>query len=195
MDVVIATGNKGKVKEFKKLLKGCFDKVYSAAELGIPTDVEETGGTFAENSLIKARHVKALTSMAALADDSGLMVDCLDGAPGVYSARYAGENADDQSNRKKLFSEMRGAADRSARFVCALTLILPDGEIITADGETKGHITESEEGSNGFGYDVMFFSDELGKSFGMADDVEKNSVSHRAKAAAALAEKLKNLRK
>ena len=195
MDVVIATGNKGKVKEFKKLLKGCFDKVYSAAELGIPTDVEETGGTFAENSLIKARHVKALTSMAALADDSGLMVDCLDGAPGAYSARYAGENADDQSNRKKLFSEMRGAADRSARFVCALTLILPDGEIITADGETKGHITESEEGSNGFGYDVMFFSDELGKSFGMADDAEKNSVSHRAKAAAALAEKLKNLRK
>ena len=195
MDVVIATGNKGKVKEFKKLLKGCFDKVYSAAELGIPTDVEETGGTFAENSLIKARHVKAQTSMAALADDSGLMVDCLDGAPGVYSARYAGENADDQSNRKKLFSEMRGAADRSARFVCALTLILPDGEIITADGETKGHITESEEGSNGFGYDVMFFSDELGKSFGMADDAEKNSVSHRAKAAAALAEKLKNLRK
>ena len=195
MDVVIATGNKGKVKEFKKLLKGCFDKVYSAAELGIPTDVEETGGTFAENSLIKARHVKAQTSMAALADDSGLMVDCLDGAPGVYSARYAGENADDQSNRKKLFSEMRGAADRSARFVCALTLILPDGEIITADGETRGHITESEEGSNGFGYDVMFFSDELGKSFGMADDAEKNSVSHRAKAAAALAEKLKNLRK
>ncbi len=195
MDVVIATGNKGKVKEFKKLLKGCFDKVYSAAELGIPTDVEETGGTFAENSLIKARHVKAQTSMAALADDSGLMVDCLDGAPGVYSARYAGENADDQSNRKKLFSEMRGAADRSARFVCALTLILPDGEIITADGETKGHITESEEGSNGFGYDVMFFSDELGKSFGMADEAEKNSVSHRAKAAAALAEKLKNLRK
>lgn len=195
MDVVIATGNKGKVKEFKKLLKGCFDKVYSAAELGIPTDVEETGGTFAENSLIKARHVKALTSMAALADDSGLMVDCLDGAPGVYSARYAGENADDRSNRKKLFSEMRGAADRSARFVCALTLILPDGEIITADGETKGHITESEEGSNGFGYDVMFFSDELGKSFGMADEAEKNSVSHRAKAAAALAEKLKNLRK
>ena len=195
MDVVIATGNKGKVKEFKKLLKDCFDKVYSAAELGIPTDVEETGGTFAENSLIKARHVKAQTSMAALADDSGLMVDCLDGAPGVYSARYAGENADDQSNRKKLFSEMRGAADRSARFVCALTLILPDGEIITADGETKGHITESEEGSNGFGYDVMFFSDELGKSFGMADDAEKNSVSHRAKAAAALAEKLKNLRK
>ena len=195
MDVVIATGNKGKVKEFKKLLKGCFDKVYSAAELGIPTDVEETGATFAENSLIKARHVKALTSMAALADDSGLMVDCLDGAPGVYSARYAGENADDQSNRKKLFSEMRGAADRSARFVCALTLILPDGEIITADGETKGHITESEEGSNGFGYDVMFFSDELGKSFGMADDAEKNSVSHRAKAAVALAEKLKNLRK
>ena len=195
MDVVIATGNKGKVKEFKKLLKGCFDKVYSAAELGIPTDVEETGGTFAENSLIKARHVKAQTSMAALADDSGLMVDCLDGAPGVYSARYAGENADDQSNRKKLFNEMRGAADRSARFVCALTLILPDGEIITADGETKGHITESEEGSSGFGYDVMFFSDELGKSFGMADDAEKNSVSHRAKAAAALAEKLKNLRK
>ncbi len=195
MDVVIATGNKGKVKEFKKLLKGCFDKVYSAAELGIPTDVEETGGTFAENSLIKARHVKAQTSMAALADDSGLMVDCLDGAPGVYSARYAGENADDQSNRKKLFSEMRGAADRSARFVCALTLILPDGEIITAGGETKGHITESEEGSNGFGYDVMFFSDELGKSFGMADEAEKNSVSHRAKAAAALAEKLKNLRK
>lgn len=191
MDVVIATGNKGKAAEFKALLGGCFDNVYSAAELGIDTDVEETGSDFYENSLIKARYVKAKTDKAVLADDSGLEVHCLGGAPGVYSARYAGAHATDKENRDKLFEALRGSTDRTARFVCVLTLILPSGETITSRGETHGKITDKEEGDRGFGYDVMFFSDELGKCFGTASDEEKNSVSHRGRAAAALIQSLR----
>ena len=189
MDVVIATGNKGKVKEFKKLLKGCFDKVYSAAELGIPTDVEETGGTFAENSLIKARHVKAQTSMAALADDSGLMVDCLDGAPGVYSARFAGDEHDDEKNNEKLLNLMKGKDNRDAAFVCCA--VFYDGSrAVSAEGRAEGKILEKKDGDNGFGYDPLFYSYDLNKSFGCASFEEKNSVSHRARAFNALAEKL-----
>ena len=182
MDVIVATGNKGKLKEFKKLLEGYFDNVYSVKDFGLDVDVEENGENFEQNVLIKANYIKQKTDLAVIADDSGLEVDALGGAPGLYSARYAGENATDPDNRNKLFKEMQGVVDRSAHFVSVVALIMPDGRVYTGRGETKGYIMDREEGSNGFGYDVMFFSHELGKCFGVASEEEKNSVSHRSKA-------------
>lgn len=182
MDVIVATGNKGKLKEFKKLLEGYFDNVYSVKDFGLDVDVEEDGENFEQNVLIKANYIKQKTDLAVIADDSGLEVDALGGAPGLYSARYAGENATDPDNRNKLFKEMQGVVDRSAHFVSVVALIMPDGRVYTGRGETKGYIMDHEEGSNGFGYDVMFFSHELGKCFGVASEEEKNSVSHRSKA-------------
>ena len=182
MDVIVATGNKGKLKEFKKMLSDHFDNVYSVKDFGLDVDVEENGENFEQNVLIKANYIKEKTDFAVIADDSGLEVDALCGAPGLYSARYAGENATDQENRSKLFKEMQGVEDRSAHFVSVVALIMPDGKVYTGRGETKGYIMDHEEGTNGFGYDVMFFSHELGKSFGVATEEEKNSVSHRAKA-------------
>jgi len=182
MDVIVATGNKGKLKEFKKMLSGYFDNVYSVKDFGLDADVEETGTTFEENVLIKANYVKAKTDLAVIADDSGLEVDALYGAPGLYSARYAGENATDPDNRKKLFGALDGIKERSAHFVSVVAIILPDGKVYMGRGETKGYIMDHEEGNNGFGYDVMFFSHELGKCFGVASEEEKNSVSHRSKA-------------
>lgn len=182
MDVIIATGNKGKLKEFKALLGGYFDNVYSVRDFGLDCDAEETGATFEENALIKARYVKSKTDMAVLADDSGLQVKALGGAPGVYSARYAGEDADDKSNRAKLFVALDGVKDRRARFVSVVVLITADGRVYMGKGDTQGVIMQNEEGENGFGYDAMFWSDELQKSFGVATEAEKNSVSHRSKA-------------
>ncbi len=182
MDVIVATGNKGKLKEFKKLLAGYFDNVYSVKDFGLDVDVEENGENFEQNVLIKANYIKQKTDLAVIADDSGLEVDALGGEPGLYSARYAGENATDPDNRNKLFKEMQGVVDRSAHFVSVVALIMPDGRVYTGRGETKGYIMDHEEGSNGFGYDVMFFSHELGKCFGVATEEEKNSVSHRSKA-------------
>lgn len=192
MDVIVATGNKGKLKEFKKLLADHFDNVFSVKDFGLDADVEETGENFEQNVLIKANYVKEKTNLAVIADDSGLEVDALCGAPGLYSARYAGENATDQDNRSKLFAQMQGITDRTARFVSVVALIMPDGRVYTGRGETKGYIMDHEEGDNGFGYDVMFFSDELGKCFGVASEEEKNSISHRSKAVKNM---LKNLPK
>lgn len=190
MDVVVATNNKGKLKEFRALLGDYFTNIYSLADLGLNCDVEETGSTFEENALLKAQYVKSQTDFAVLADDSGLQVNALGGAPGVFSARYAGKNATDESNRKKLFAQLDKKTDRSAQFVCVLALILHDGKLIYAKGETKGEITLKEEGTNGFGYDIMFYSSELQKSFGIATEKEKNSVSHRSKAVKNLIENL-----
>jgi len=190
MDVVVATNNKGKLKEFRALLGDYFTNIYSLADLGLNCDVEETGSTFEENALLKAQYVKSQTDFAVLADDSGLQVNALGGAPGVFSARYAGKNATDESNRKKLFAQLDKKTDRSAQFVCVLALILPDGKLIYAKGETKGEITLKEEGTNGFCYDVMFHSSELQKGFGIATEKEKNSVSHRSKAVKNLIENL-----
>ena len=142
MDVVVATNNKGKLKEFRALLGDYFTNIYSLADLGLNCDVEETGSTFEENALLKAQYVKSQTDFAVLADDSGLQVNALGGAPGVFSARYAGKNATDESNRKKLFAQLDKKTDRSAQFVCVLALILPDGKLIYAKGETKGEITQ-----------------------------------------------------
>lgn len=187
--LVVATANAGKLKEIKELLYGRY-KVVSMAEAGFEGDVEETGTTFYENALLKARTVSDALGVDALADDSGLEVNCLDGAPGVYSARYAGEPCDNVSNRALLLKNMQNYADRSARFTCTMVLYKVGGEVITASGHTEGYILTEEEGDNGFGYDCLFLSKDLNKSFGVATDEEKNAVSHRARALRALLQKL-----
>lgn len=192
MKLIVATNNAHKLKEIKSILGGEFEKILSLKEAGAELKAEENGSTFEENAIIKARGVEA-SSMAVLADDSGLCVEVLGGAPGVKSARYASEgeeNADDASNRRKLLKEMEGKEERKAKFVCAVALLWGE-ELYTAEGETEGRILTDERGERGFGYDSIFYSDELGKSFGEAEEEEKNGVSHRGRALKKLLEKLK----
>lgn len=181
MKIAIATNNKNKVKEIRAVLGGHFDAMYSLEDLGINVEIEETGDTLTENALIKARTIRDLSGLPALADDSGLMVDALDGAPGVYSARYAGEEHDDKKNNALLLKNL-GGKPRTAHFCSVIALVYPDGKELTAEGRVEGHILDCERGNNGFGYDPLFFSDELGKTFAEASQEEKNSVSHRGRA-------------
>lgn len=179
LKIVVATTNTGKLREMQNILSDF--EVVSAADVGFDVDVEETGTTFIENALIKARTVCAATGFAALGDDSGLCVDALDGAPGIYSARYSGQGV--VANRQLLLKNLAGQSNRAAHFTCAVALVFPDGREYTAEGKTYGTIaTEEQDGNNGFGYDCLFVSDELGKPFSMAQPNEKNAVSHRGKA-------------
>lgn len=178
--LVIATKNQGKLREFKKLLGDRFE-VVSADQIGFFDDVEETGVTFEENSYIKAKAVFDFCGMNALADDSGLKVDALSGAPGVYSARYAGEDTTDEKNYRLLLKNLEGEKNRAAHFETAITLITKD-KVYKAKGKTFGKILLVPVGEGGFGYDPVFFSDDLNKSFGEATMEEKNSVSHRYRA-------------
>lgn len=191
MKVIAATKNKGKIKEMQEILSPLDIEIISQEEMGIELDVEETGDTFERNALIKARAVAMVCDYPVLADDSGICVDALGGAPGVRSARYAGEGASDSDKINKMLAELGDADDRSAKFVTSVAFIFPDGTEITARGEVKGHITQAPSGNNGFGYDPIFFSDELGKTFAESSDEEKNSVSHRGRALRNLYDKLK----
>ena len=184
--MVAATGNAHKLKEIRSVFAG--KEILSEREAGFFGEVEETGETFLENALIKARAVCKATGLAALADDSGLCVEALGGAPGVRSARYSGGG--DAENRALLLKNLAGVQDRRAHVCCAVALVFPDGREVTAEGRTEGHILEGERGENGFGYDSLFFSDDLQKSFAEADEAEKNAVSHRGRALRALEEKL-----
>jgi len=184
--VVAATGNAHKLAEIRAIL--CEWNVISAKEAGFFGDVEETGETFAENALLKARAVCASTGIPALADDSGLCVDALGGAPGVYSARYSGGG--DAENRKLLLKNLAGEENRRAYFASAVALVFPSGETFVAEGRTYGHILDAERGERGFGYDSLFYSDDLKKSFGEATEAEKNAVSHRGRALRELEAKL-----
>lgn len=185
--IVAATGNEHKLKEIREILKGF--TVISAKEAGFFGEVEETGSTFLENAFLKARAVVESTGRAALADDSGLTVDALGGAPGIYSARYSG--GDSAENRKLLLKNMKGKTERGASFVCAVALVFPDGREYSSIGKTYGTITEEERGENGFGYDSLFLSSDLNKTFAEASDEEKNSVSHRGRALQGLLDSLK----
>ena len=181
MKIAIATNNRNKLKEIRAVLGGFFDEMLSLGDLGIDVEIEETGATLTENALIKARTIRDMTGLASLADDSGLMCDALGGAPGVYSARYAGEEHDDAKNNALLLKNIAGK-DRTAHFCSVIALCLPDGREYTAEGRVDGVITEEERGNGGFGYDPLFFSPELGKTFAEASAEEKNSVSHRGRA-------------
>ena len=177
MRLVVATGNAHKLREIAEIFTEF--EVVSQKEMGFNEEVEENGATFAENALIKARAASKALGCIALADDSGLCVDALNGAPGIFSARYCGYHGDDQANRNKLLEDMRGKENRTAHFNSAVALVYPDGRELVAEGQTYGKILEKETGEGGFGYDCLFFSDDLQKSFGLATAEEKNSVSHR----------------
>lgn len=181
--IVAASGNAGKIREISEILNDY--RVISCKELGFTDDIEETGKTFYDNALIKAETVAKALNMPALADDSGLCVTALSGAPGVYSARYSGTGTD-EGNIDKLLKETENVSDRSAKFVSAVVVYYPDGKIVSAQGETFGEILRARRGNGGFGYDPVFYSYDLKKSFGEASAEEKNSVSHRARALAEL---------
>lgn len=191
--LVVATGNKHKLQEIQAIFKDV--RVVSAREAGYTGDPEETGATFEENAIIKARAAAEALNLPALADDSGLCVAALGGAPGIYSARYAGGHGDDKKNREKLLAELGDEKNRAAYFRSAAALCFPQsmgGKTVTATGDTYGRILTREEGENGFGYDCLFYSDDLCKSFGVASAEEKNAVSHRFRALTALKERLEN---
>ncbi len=181
MNLIIASNNEHKIQEIKSILKGYFDTILSLKEADIDCDPIENGKTFAENALIKANEIAKHTDCAVLADDTGLCVNALNGEPGIMSARYAG-NHDNAKNRAKLLKNLENVKDRSAHFCTAVVLRYPDGTVLTAKGKVYGIILEQEDGTNGFGYDSLFYCNELEKSFGLATEQEKNSVSHRAKA-------------
>ncbi len=190
MKVIAATKNKGKIREMQEILSPLDIEIVSQQEIGIELDVEETGDTFVKNALIKARAVAMVCDYPVLADDSGICVEALGGAPGVRSARYAGDNATDADRINKMLTEIGESENRNAKFVTAVAFIFPDGREITAEGEVKGYITKEPKGNGGFGYDPIFYSEELGKTFAEGSDEEKNSVSHRGRALKNLYEKL-----
>lgn len=178
--LVVASGNAHKLREIAEIFTQF--EVVSQKQMGFCEEVEETGATFAENALIKAHAASKALGCMALADDSGLCVEALGGAPGIYSARYCGHHGSDAENRKTLLNNMQGVTDRKAYFYSAIALVYPDGKELLAEGTTYGRILEKEDGEGGFGYDPLFFSDDLQKSFGVATSEEKNAVSHRFRA-------------
>lgn len=186
--LVVATGNAHKLREIAQIFTNY--EIVSQKQAGFDEEVEETGTTFVENALIKARAASKALGVIALADDSGLCVEALGGAPGVYSARYSGGHGDDKANRDLLLKNLAGEKNRRAYFESAIALVYPDGREIVAQGRTRGNILFEEIGENGFGYDCLFFSDDLQKSFGVASAEEKNGVSHRYRALCDLKSKL-----
>ena len=190
MKILAATGNKGKIREFSQILAPLGFETVSPKDIGIDLDPEETGTTFAENALIKAQAFMQAANMPVIADDSGLMVDFLDGAPGIYSARYA--EGSDADRCDKLIKNMENAENRTARFVSAVAMVFPDGKIVEAEGFCEGEITRSPAGENGFGYDPVFYIASMGKTVAQMSADEKNAISHRGKALRLLEEKLKN---
>ncbi|MBQ9114122.1 MAG: RdgB/HAM1 family non-canonical purine NTP pyrophosphatase [Clostridia bacterium] len=189
MRLVVASGNAHKLREIAEIFTDF--EVVSQKEMGFDGDVEETGETFVENALIKARAACKALGCMALADDSGLCVDSLGGAPGVYSARYCGHHGSDAENRAVLLKNLQGVKNRSAHFTSAIALVYPDGRELTSEGYTYGKILEEEIGDGGFGYDCLFFSEDLQKTFGEASSEEKNGVSHRFRALQAMLKKWK----
>lgn len=182
--LVIATGNPNKLIEIQSLLKDFPIAVKSKDEAGLESvEIEETGTTFEENALLKAKGIQQYTKTMVLADDSGIAVDALGGAPGVYSARYAGEEANDQKNNEKLLSALKEVPEekRGAEFVCAIVLLFPDGKVLKARGVTRGRIGFEKKGRGGFGYDPLFELPE-GKTMAELTAKEKNEISHRGKA-------------
>ena len=192
MKIVLASRNKKKIGELQTLLGEYIEgiEILSLDDVGIYGEIEENGNSFRENALIKAG-VAATSGYIGVGDDSGLEVDALGGAPGIYSARYAGEHGDDSANNQLLLKNLEGTENRSARFVCALACVFPDGkESICVLGEAKGEIISEYRGKGGFGYDPLFYFPPLGKTFGELTAEEKNKISHRSDAIKKLAAEL-----
>ena len=193
--IVFATTNEGKVKEIKEILAGFPIEIVSMKEMNITADIEENGATFEENSLIKAREVSKLTGLPAMADDSGLEVDYLNGEPGIYSARYLGRDTDYNYKNNYIIEKLKNAKDeeRSARFVCVISLVLPDGREFIKKGVMEGMIAYEIKGENGFGYDPVFYLPEYGMTSAELSGEEKNKISHRGKALGAMKELISGL--
>lgn len=188
MDILLASQNRGKLAEMQQLLAGLPFEVLRPSDLGILEAPEETGTTFAENARLKARHYAQRAGRLAVADDSGICVDALDGAPGLYSSRFGGEGATDDDRNRLLLEKLAGVPDekRSARFVCAVA-VARDGEILfEAEEKVEGRIAHAPAGPNGFGYDPIFFHPPFGRTFGEVPPAQKDTVSHRGKAFARL---------
>lgn len=183
-EAIIATHNPGKVKEFKEILEPRGYDVKSLAEIGFTEEIEETGHTFEENAILKAEAVAKAVNKMVIADDSGLSIDNLGGRPGVYSARYAGEQKDDQANIEKVLSELKGIEkeQRTARFRRALAVSIPGEETKTVEGHVEGYIAEEPRGEYGFGYDPIFIVKDKDKTMAELTSDEKNKISHRADA-------------
>lgn len=193
MKVFIATGNKKKIDEIKPLLKD-FEVLSIADGINIP-EVEENSDTFEGNSQKKALEIAKFLNMVAIADDSGLMVDALGGEPGVYSARYAGENANDSDNNKKLIQNLKGIGNRKAKFVSVISVAKPNGEVHSFRGEVEGLILDEARGNSGFGYDPYFYYVAYGKTFAELELSEKNAISHRARALSKMKKEIKDILK
>ena len=193
MKLILATNNQNKVREIREILGGKFDETVTLKEAGIDHETIEDGKTFYENALKKAREITELTGLPALADDSGLCVPALGGAPGIYSARYGsldGHDASDKRNREVLLENMKDITDRRAYFVSAVVLTMPDGKIYSAEGKFFGEIMYEEKGENGFGYDSLFYVPEYKMTSAEMSPEKKNSMSHRGKALRELAKQL-----
>ena len=190
--IVFATGNEGKMRELRDILKDMNTEVVSMKEAGIHVDVEENGTTFEENAVIKAQAIAALTNDIVLADDSGLEVDYLNKEPGIYSARYMGEDTPYSVKNQAILDRLEGVAkeERSARFVCAIAAVLPNKEVIVVRETIEGYIGFEIAGCHGFGYDPIFYVDEFGCSTAELTEEEKNVISHRGKALRVMREKL-----
>ena len=183
-EVIIATKNPGKAREFEHIFAPRGITVRTLLDYPEIADVEETGKTFEENAILKAEAVSLILNKMVIGDDSGLIVDALEGRPGIYSARYAGEPKDDQKNLEKVLGELQGVTEenRTARFYCALAVALPGKETITVAGTCEGRILDEQRGTNGFGYDPVFFVPEKGCTMAELSSDEKNNISHRANA-------------
>jgi len=190
--LLLATNNEGKLKEIRALFAGLYPHVLTLKQAGLELDVEEDGMTFEENALKKATEAARESGIDALADDSGLCVDALGGAPGVFSARYAGEHGDDAANNEKLLEALKEVDDkeRTAAFVCCVALCKANGRTYSATGRVRGRIVREPAGENGFGYDPLFWYEPFGCTFAQADPAQKNAVSHRSRALRALADML-----
>ncbi len=194
MKIVVATGNSGKIREIKEILSDIDTQIYSMKELGINSEPEETGKTFEENALIKARALHSLLKEEALvlADDSGLVIDYINGEPGIYSARYLGEDTAYTIKCQNILDRLKGALGerRSARFISSIALIYPDGREETVTASMEGYIADEARGSGGFGYDPIFYVEEFKKNVAELSDEEKNSISHRGKALRLMRDKI-----
>lgn len=191
--IIFATGNAGKVKEIQMIMADTGMEVLSMKEAGIVVDVDENGKSYEENALIKARAVAALTDDIVMADDSGLEVDALDKEPGIHSARYLGEDTPYSIKNAEIIKRLTGVPDekRSARFVCAIAAVLPDGRELTTRATIEGYIGYEEKGTNGFGYDPIFYVPQFDKTTAELTEEQKNQISHRGKALELMKEELK----
>ncbi len=192
MKLIIASNNAHKLSEMKAILGEYFDEILSLKESGIDHETVEDGSTFLENAEKKAREIAEISGCCAIADDSGICVDALGGAPGIYSARFCGHHGDDEANNRLLLEKLKGETNRKAHYTCAIVLVYPDGHSVSSEGKLFGEITENRAGENGFGYDPYFYLPEYNCTTAELDPDIKNKISHRGKAIRALVEKLKN---